>query len=152
MRVVIADGCEDKAVAGVVDPILVAGLRLQQGVARMLCFSLKAQTARGEQAVEPIQHVEGRIGMMFDARVYPFEQPIGLTAASPARGKAREDDCANEKHRNYGSDRLHQIIFLEEDEELLFSKLHESVGTTHFVVFINQFGPVGTSCLGETAV
>ena len=55
MGIIIAYSNEDEAVAGVVDPILVVGLRREQGITCTLGFSLKAQFARREQTIESTQ-------------------------------------------------------------------------------------------------
>ena len=66
MLVIVADGAEDEAVAGVVDVVLVVGLCLQEGIARHLAVALDAHGTRVKQAVEADELGKGRIGMLPD--------------------------------------------------------------------------------------
>ncbi len=66
MLIIVTDSAEDEAVVGVVNPVLVVRLRLEQGIARHLTVSLDAHCTCVKKAVDAIEFEERRIGMLHD--------------------------------------------------------------------------------------
>ena len=79
--VVVVDGTEDEAVAGVVDEVLVVGLRLQEGIARHLTLALDVDRTCVKEAVEADKLDEGRVGMLLNHLLDAVERGGDLTVA-----------------------------------------------------------------------
>ena len=64
MFVIVADGSEDETVVGVVNPVLIMRLRLEQGIARHLPLAFDAHSSRVQEAIEANKFDESRIGTL----------------------------------------------------------------------------------------
>jgi len=61
MVVIVTDSVENEAVVGVINPILVVSLRLQQGIACHLALAFDAYSTRVQQTIEANQLDERRV-------------------------------------------------------------------------------------------
>ena len=84
MLIIVADGAEDEAVAGVVNPVLVVGLRLEQSITRHLTVSFNAHCTCIKETVEANKFDEGRIGMLLNDLLDADERGSYLTIATTA--------------------------------------------------------------------
>ena len=74
MLIVVADGTEDETVVGVVNPVLIMRLRLEQGIARHLPIAFDAHSTSGKEAIEANKFDESRIGMLLHYLLYAVER------------------------------------------------------------------------------
>ena len=64
MLIVVADGTEDETVVGVVNPVLIMRLRLEQGIARHLPIAFDAHSTSVQEAIEVNKFDERRVGTL----------------------------------------------------------------------------------------
>ena len=109
MLVIVTDGAEDEAVAGVIDVVLVAGLCLQEGIARHLTVALDAHSTGIKQAVEADELGKGRVGMLPDHLLDAVERGSDLTIATSTGGEKQAQDKRRQSDKRMPTmqDRFH---------------------------------------------
>ena len=84
MFIIVADGTKDETVAGVVDVVLVVGLRLEQSITRHLTVSFNAHCTCINETVEANKFEEGRVRMLLNDLLDAVERGSYLTIATTA--------------------------------------------------------------------
>ncbi len=84
MLIIVADGTKDETVAGVVDVVLVVGLRLEQSITRHLTVAFYVHCTCIKEAVEANKFEERRVGMLLHHLLDAVERSADLTIATTA--------------------------------------------------------------------
>ncbi|MBR3027902.1 MAG: hypothetical protein IKH58_07170 [Bacteroidales bacterium] len=92
MLIIVADGAEDEAVAGVVNPVFIMRLRLEQGIARHLTVALDAHSTSIKETVETDEFGECGVGMLLNDLLDAVERGCGLTIATSTGGEKQAQD------------------------------------------------------------
>ncbi|MBR5715130.1 MAG: hypothetical protein IKX59_00955 [Bacteroidales bacterium] len=110
MVVIVADSKKDEAVVGVVNPVLVMRLRLQEGIAGHLTLALDSQGACIKETVETNEFGKRRVGMLQDHLFDAVERDTDFAIATAACSKDKEEKKTGKRvFHDKLKVRLHQL-------------------------------------------